>query len=700
MDTPLKVLIVEDSQNDAELLVRELRRGGYDPRCKRVETAEAMKAALDEKGWDIVISDYKMPHFSAFSALELLKKNGLDLPFLIVSGSIGEDLAVEAMKAGAHDYIMKDNMTRLIPAVKRELQEAESRRERRRAKEELERALSLLRATLDSTADGILVVDQEGKIVTFNRKFVEMWRIHEPIIATKDDSQALTLVLDQLKNPDEFLKKVRELYSQPDAHSYDVLEFNDGRVFERYSRPSRIGGKSIGRVWSFRDVTERRQAEETIQRLAYYDLLTGLPNRNLLHDRLQQAVVTGQRENKLVAFLLLDLDRFKEINDTIGHQNGDLLLQQVGMRLRNAVWEPDVVARLGGDEFAVLLPKIAAAEHVSIVANKILKALEAPFALEGLSVDVGASIGIALFPEHGEDADLLIQRADVAMYAAKAAGSNYAVYAAKQDRYSPRSLTLIGELRHAIEYEELVLHYQPKVDLKTGRVIGVEALVRWQHPKHGPVPPDQFIPLAERTGLIKPLTQWVLKEVHRQWSEWHRTGLNLPIAVNLSMRNLQDPQLPDQIAEMLRISIGAPDWLELEITESVIMADPTHTMETFMRLDKIGVRLSIDDFGTGYSSLSYLKKLPVDEIKIDKSFVMDMGSNEDDAVIVLSIINLAHNLSLKVVAEGVESQEISEQLAAFGCDAAQGYHMARPMPVTELVGWLKESPWGLKGALR
>ena len=329
-------------------------------------------------------------------------------------------------------------------------------------------------------------------------------------------------------------------------------------------------------------------------------------------------------------------------------------------------------------------------------ANQALKALEEPFVLGVLTLDMGASIGIALWPDHGEDADALLQRADIAMYMAKQSHDGYTVYSSERDETSPRRLALMGELRHAIDDNQLFPLYQPKINLQSGRAVGVETLVRWRHPNLGVIPPDQFIPLAEQTGLIKPLTIWVLTAALRQCRLWLEAGLEFSVAVNLSVRNLLDPQLPTQVGELLKICGVAPKFLELEITESIIMADPAHAMEVLAELRKMGIGLSIDDFGTGYSSLGYLKKLAVDEIKIDKSFVKEMAHNEDDTAIVRSTIDLAHNLGLKVVAEGVESQETLDRLAALGCDEAQGYHISRPIPAPELTRWMNESPWGLK----
>jgi diguanylate cyclase (GGDEF)-like protein len=562
MSKPLNALIVEDSENDTQLLVRELHRGGYEPLFARVDTPEAMSSKLARQSWDIVFADFTMPRFGAFDALALLHKTGLDLPFIIVSGTIGEDRAVMAMKAGAHDYILKGNLKRLVPVVERELRESRARHERRRA-------------------------------------------------------------------------------------------------------------------------------EDTIRRLAYFDPLTDLPNRFHFREQAQHAVETARKENRPVALLLMDLDRFKEVNDTLGHRYGDHLLQQVGMRLRSALFEPDVVGRLGGDEFGILLPRLSAADDVNLVIRKLLGVLEAPFMIEEVPIAVETSIGVALAPEHTSDADGLLQRADVAMYLAKQTGSSYAIYSREHDPHSPRRLALLAELRQAIETEQLFLHYQPQVCLKTGGVIGAEALLRWRHPKNGVIPPAEFIGIAENTGLIKPLTHWVLVTALRQCTtmDGHLAGKALRMAVNLSVRSLHDPHLPGQVADLLEGAGIAPGSLELEITESAIMVDPLRAMETLKALNRMGVFLSIDDFGTGFSSLGYIQKLPVTEIKIDKSFVIDMEANESNAMIVRSIIELGHNLGLKVVAEGVENQTVLQRLTALGCDYAQGYYIGRPSTVEQFKAW-------------
>jgi diguanylate cyclase (GGDEF)-like protein len=419
-----------------------------------------------------------------------------------------------------------------------------------------------------------------------------------------------------------------------------------------------------------------------LQYQATHDALTGLSNRNFFIDHLRAEILSAEGRNKS-ALLLMDLDRFKEINDTIGHDNGDLLIKSATDRLKAVVGSSGIIARLGGDEFAVFLTNGDRAAAVAL-ARDIMKAFEKPFILDDLPITSEVSIGIALFPEHG---DFLIRRAEVAMYLAKEEKTGYAVYAPEKDTYSPERLILLTDLRHAIEENELYLAYQPKIDIQGRAVNGVEALVRWQHPRLGLVPPDQFIGLAERTGLIKPLTLWVLNEALRQCHLWRQEGIALSVAVNLSARNLE-PTLPEQISALLRSYDLPSEALQIEITEGSIMRDPVHAREILNHLSELGIKIAIDDFGTGYSSLAYLSKLPVDQIKIDRSFVMNLTADENAAVIVRSTIDLGHQLGLEVIAEGVENEEIINRLRALGCDCAQGYYISRPLKAPELTTWL------------
>ena len=560
---PLRLLLVEDSENDATLLIEHLRQGGYDPRCTRVDSAKALTEALeaDEHDLDIIIADYTMPGFSGTAALSIVRDRGLEVPFIFVSGTIGEEIAVEAMKNGADDYIIKSNLNRLIPAINRELRDAQVRR-------------------------------------------------------------------------------------------------------------------------------DRSKAEERIRHLAYYDSLTDLPNRTLFSNRLEMAVANALRTRSPLSVLIIDLDGFKEINDTMGHMMGDAVLREIGKRLQHDLRGSDTVARLGGDEFAIMLPGVGQT-GAELAARKLLAVIQEPLTIEGLNLDVHGSCGIAISPEHGTEGEVLVQRADIAMYVAKEDRSGCVVYAQELDRHSPERLALMGDFRHAISRDELRVQYQPKINLKTREIFGVEALVRWQHPQLGLIQPDRFIPMAEQTGAVRPLTLWMLERALQQCLEWKREGFDLIAAVNLSPRNLHDPELPERVRALLDLLNAPASMLELEITESVIMSDPLRSLQVLTRLSKMGLRLAVDDFGTGYSSFTYLRKLPVHEIKIDKSFIDDMVEDHDE-VIVQSTIDLAHNLGLTCVAEGVQDSATLERLAVLGCDSAQGSFISPALDGPGVTEWLRQ----------
>ncbi len=554
----VRVVVLEDNPDDAELAILELERAGFAPEWRRVQTESEFLEALRDP-CDLILADYNLPDFDALSALSRVASSGIDVPFIIVSGSSGEDAAVNAMQRGAADYVLKDRLARLGQAARRALEQR-------------------------------------------------------------------------------------------------------------------------------RDRQERAHAQEQLRHLALYDVLTDLPNRVLFSDRLHHAVSMASRRHGSFCLLMLDLDRFKEVNDSLGHHAGDHLLKQVAARLTEALRESDTVARLGGDEFAVISGFDIEIDNAVLTARKILRTLAKPFSLGETAVKISASVGIARYPDHGHDAETLVRHADIAMYAAKADPNGYAPYAPSQDFNMLERLGLVSDLYTALPNGELMVHFQPKVDLAQPRVVGVEALIRWQHPERGILYPESFISYVEKSDLIGPLFSEVLEESLRSAASWHAAGLELGVAVNVSPANLYDPELPSIVSEALDRYRLPARTLTAEITETAIMA--AHTATTVRRLSSLGVRISIDDFGTGYSSLRHLKTLPVDEVKIDRSFVADMVRDANDAAIVKCVVDLAKNLGLRVVAEGVESEPIAALLEGLGCDEIQGFHVSQAIPANEVAGWL------------
>jgi diguanylate cyclase (GGDEF)-like protein len=439
-------------------------------------------------------------------------------------------------------------------------------------------------------------------------------------------------------------------------------------------------------------LTSKRRSEK-LQRIATTDELTGLGNREQFHATIAQRISVAREAGRSFAVLLMDLDRFKEINDTLGHHYGDVLLKDLGPRLTSSIGEGGFVARLGGDEFGILLAEDAGDVAVlDVVMARLFKSVSQPFMIDELSLEVGASVGVARFPHDGEDSHALLRCADIAMYAAKETQTEFKIYTADQNQHSKRRLGVLSGIRHALVQDEIVVHYQPIIDLDKGHVHGAEGLVRWQHPEHGLIPPGAFVQIVEQTGLIGPLTRHVLERSIAECAAWRKDGREMSVAVNLSVRNLLDHDLPIEIARLLSSYGLPPEALQLEITESMIMSDPERALATVTRLSGLGVRLSVDDFGTGYSSLANLRKMPINELKIDRSFVSPMLVNESDLIIVRSTINLGHDLGLNVIAEGVEDSPTLDELAVLGCDLAQGYHVSKPMPAEAFNNWLTETP--------
>ncbi|MCC5015728.1 MULTISPECIES: bifunctional diguanylate cyclase/phosphodiesterase [unclassified Legionella] len=685
---------------------------------------------------------------------------------------------------------------------------------------EMEKSLSLLRATLESTADGIMMVNGKGQVVDWNQKFVEMWRIPSHMLESGTESIGFEYILEQLSNPASVIADVQYLYENPDWQGeLPLLHFKDGRIFERYTQPQRVGSEIVGRVYSFRDVTQRmmsedelrireraieasshgvaiidiikpnqpiiyvnkaferitgynvkqtigqnlahlqgtkadqvnqkrinlairEQREETVElesyrrngemfwcelsvapvsdsfgkirhyvciinditqrrdmekqlvRQATHDPLTELPNRVLLMDRVEQAILQAKKKKSLLAFLFLDLDRFKMTNDTLGHSMGDKLLQAVSNRLLIATNDFDTVARLGGDEFVILLPELSSEQQAQQMASEILHLIEKPFQVDQHSLKITGSIGISYYPKDGLDYESLMKNADLSMYHAKDSGrNNYRVFEPEMNRRVINHMQLENALRDAMKKKEFYLVYQPLIDLRKRCIVGFEALLRWNSHLLGQVSPIEFIGMAEENGLIVDIGRWVLEQACSQAICWHKEGFkDLRIAVNISGRQFRQSRLPEIVADVLAKTGLEAKFLELELTESLLVDDIEHAVETMYQLKDMGTSLVIDDFGTGYSSLSYLKQFPVNKLKIDRSFISELSNQENDAAIARAIINLGHSLNLEVLAEGVETELQKDFMVAHGCDYAQGYYFKPPNTAAALKDYLENFP--------
>ncbi len=553
---------------------------------------------------------------------------------------------------------------------------------------------AMMHGIVENSFDGIITLDENGVLESANRSACAMFGL-EPNQVPGHHVKALLPAL--LQGVDDPVGEVLAEGLRVDREPYEAQAARiDGAVFPIEISAARVQLADRSVITMFvRNIEQRKAQEAALEHSALHDPLTDLPNRALFLDRVEQAILGAKRSNDPFVIMLLDLDRFKEINDTLGHSVGDQMLIRIAQRLREHLREADTVARLGGDEFAILLPAVGDLQAAGRYASRILKSLRQPFTLYELTLEVGGSLGIVLYPKHGQHASDLIQRADIAMYAAKRERRGFSIYSAEEDVHSIRRLTLMGELRRAIETDQLTLHFQPKLELCSDTIAGVEGLARWQHPTLGLIAPADFVPLAEQSDAIALLTRCVAGKAIAQIARWQSAGRRTGVAINLSVRNLQDLRLPDLLEDLLRRSKVAADRLTVEVTESAMMVNPERALEILNRLAEIGVTVSIDDFGTGYSSLAYLKDLPARELKIDRRFVDNIARDSGNRRICEATIDLAHNLGLRVIAEGVESLEDLELLRRIGCDSVQGFHIGEPLPPAELEAWLAECDWSL-----
>ncbi|MEW8684122.1 MAG: EAL domain-containing protein [Candidatus Thiodiazotropha endolucinida] len=682
----LNILIVEDLPYDAELMALRLRDEGFDLNYTRVQRETAYLEAL-EKSPDLILCDWHLPQFSGQRALSLLRQQDLDIPFIIVSGGIGEEAAVDALRQGANDYVLKDRPARLGEAVRRVLIDKQLRMAHRIAEEKLR----LADRAFQNTAEGITVTDASGNIVSTNPAFEAITGYsHEEVLGQNPR------VLKSGHHPDTFYNEMWDTLLLTGHWRGEIWNRRkNGDAYPEWLTISAVkdgNDETTHYVGVFTDISQIKEAQDQINFLAHHDALTRLPNRALFRERFDHALMHARRENTSIALLFLDLDRFKTVNDTLGHPVGDQVLLEVSKRMNQIIRASDTLARLGGDEFVLLLEEQTDAQHAAVVARKLIDLFSRPMIIGEHELVVTASIGITLYPNDGDDSDKLIRHADRAMYEAKQQGRNtYRFFTQALTEGALERLMMENDLRRAVARNELILHYQPIVNLETRQLQGIEALVRWQHPEQGLIAPGLFIELAEEIGIIGEIGQWVLRAACSQLAKWDRDGFKVPrISVNLSVQQIDREGLITMVSEELNSSGLSPERLELEVTESMLIRNPELSRTVLSELRTLGVKFAIDDFGTGYSSLAYLKLLPLDHLKIDQSFVRDIGKDANDEAIVLAIIAMSKSLGLESVAEGVEETHQARFLQQAGSDLAQGYLYSRPLPADEIFSnWIR-----------
>jgi len=698
----VNVLLVDDRPEN--LLALEAVLGDMNYNLIRAYSGEEALKCLLKDEFAVILLDVQMPGLNGFETAKIIKSRPKtkDTPIIFITAiSKAPENVFTGYSVGAIDYVFKPfepevlkskiESFSLIHQTKRGLvSQAEQLLEKTLDLEktnqeltdislQLRRTEALARVVRDTSIDTMITYNDSFEIVTVNPAVTTMFGYDESELLGEKVMKLIPALLLAKEYGHEVEKRMEVTGLRKDTSDFPAEIVLGMATMEGH----------VIYACTVRDISELKQQMSALEHQALHDSLTCLPNRTLLFDRLEQGILSSKNEQYPLSLIVIDLDNFKTINDTLGHHYGDLLLKQVGSRLSELVRETDTVARLGGDEFALFLP-MTSQEQTIEMANKIISTIEQPFLIDDHNLSICLSQGLVFYPDHGENVETLMKRADIAMYTAKRSDRAYSIYSSELDTHTIEQLNLIGELRDALDNDKLMLYYQPQVDMKTKEVIGVEALLRWVHPLQGFIPPDQFIPMAEQNGLMKKLTMWVLEKALLQSKNWVDDGLNLHLSVNLSASNLQDLDLCENVKALLNKYIIDPQTLTLEITESFIMSNPTRAMETLKKLSSLGVKLSIDDFGTGYSSLAYLKMLPVNEIKVDKSFVIDMIEDNNDEMIVRTVINLAHNLGLRVVAEGIECEEVWNKLASWGCDTAQGYYLRAPASVESFNSWFIE----------
>ncbi len=688
----LRLLLIDDNPDDRALVVRALQREFPALQVEQIGEEAHLARALDAGPWDLVITDYQLHWSDGLQVLHRVRARQPTCPVVMFTATGSEEIAVAAMKAGLNDYVLKSSkhIARLPTAVRLALEQARRLAAVREAEDRY-------RSLFDGVPVGLFRATLEGAVLDANPALVAMLGYPDQETLIQDGMAAW------FAEPGEFERVLARMCGDSPLRAFQVrLRRRDGATLwgEIHARRGPDGAGTLPYLeGSLQDVTRRKQAEARLSHLAHHDGLTDLPNRVLFMDRLEQALGRARLHGRRVALLYLDLDRFKVINDTLTHEAGDRLLRAIARRLEQSARAGDTVARLGGDEFAILLEDLDSQEGIAALAEPLLRTFDAPVPADGSELFVTVSMGISVYPEDGTDALTLLRNADTAMYRAKARGRNhYLFYTADMNAKAFERLSFETSLRRALEREEFVLHYQPQIELASGRVTGVEALLRWRHPEMGLVLPARFVPLLEETGLIVPVGEWVVRTACRARQGWrcNGDGVDLPVAVNLSLRQFIDPGLEARLYEILAETGMTGGGLQLEITETV-MQEPERAGRVLETLHEMGILLAVDDFGVGYSSLNHLKRFPIDTLKIDRSFIHGVPTDLQDGAIVTAVVALARSMRLQVVAEGVETEAQLEFLRELSCDCVQGFLTGAPMTESELLALL-QAPATTKGS--
>ena len=689
--TEVSILMVED-----EPRYLESTRLLLAPYFQKIDTAmngaQAL-AWLSRRNYDLVLLDLRLPDISGHELMAYLRERYPGTRIIVMSGDNQIESAIHCIRLGAYDYLRKPcEPEELIKTVRNAAQKIRLERDNLRMQQQIEHSEEWHRLLVNTSPDVIYTLDCDSRFTFLNESISHMLGYPPAelvgqgyeVLVPEDEQESARYRLNERRNGERAtrnlelrLKRKEDLLTGSEAATVTVEISATGMY-----RPLPDGsGEFLGTHGVARDISARKQAEATITFQAYHDLLTGLPNRALFNDRLGQAISQARRHGQALAVMFLDMDRFKMVNDTLGHLVGDGLLQSMAQRLRVSLREGDTLARIGGDEFMLLLPQVRTRENAAAIAQKIIASLKLPFRIDGHEIYSGMSIGIAVYPDDGDTLETLIKHADLAMYHAKDHGRNdYRFFTHDLQHTLSGRLAVENDMRHALTRGEFEMYYQPQVDIRSQRIRGMEALIRWNHPQRGLVVPNDFIPIAEECGLIAPISDWVLEAVCKQARSW-RAMSKLPIylGVNLSARQIEHPHFVDKFILALNNHGIEGNGIEIEITESTLMRDMDGAIEKLRHLADFGVEISIDDFGTGYSSLSYLKKLPVHTLKIDRSFIQDLVTPSSGSTIVAGITAMAKGLHLKVVAEGVETSAQLDYLKSIGCDAYQGYLFSRPV---------------------